>query len=139
MGAADDALVAYELAARAPKRASGNFRWAILPDGRYLMGENPEGAVRPADVDDPFWYAGDWPVRAQLTEAQLAAVRAAVERAPFTSARVAEEAPAKDGYLARLTLRKSSGTVVYVVEDAATDVHERWIAELARIWLPAHK
>jgi hypothetical protein len=133
---ADQLLVSYEYAVKPNKHASANFRWAILRDGRYLSSQNPEGAVRPLEVVDPFWYVGEWEPRAQLGDGDLARVRQRVESARLKTMRVAPERATTDGDLARLVLQTSHGLVRYEVEDQETDEHEKWIATIAEVFKP---
>ncbi len=132
----DQLLVSYEYAVKPDKHASANFRWAILRDGRYLSSQNPEGSVRPRDVGDPFWYVGEWQLRAQLSDENLAHVRQKVESARLKTMRVAPERASADGDLARLVLHTSRGLVRYEVEDQETDEHEKWIAQIASVFMP---
>lgn len=128
-------LVVYEYAAKPPRSASVNFRWAITREGVYLKSQNPSGVIRPTG-EDLYWYAGPWQEQKRLTPEELEGVLALVASCPLASARHLPQGSAANGDWSRLTVARPDGEVVVEVEDRADTSHEAWIAGLVALLMP---
>jgi hypothetical protein len=127
----DGALVRYEYGEKAARRAAASFRWQICADGRYLVQQNAEGAVRPDDADDVYWYDADWHEQTRLAPEQLAAVEA-IARDPGVGLGRHEAAGHPEGAWARLTL---PGGVIEVEDDVSPDL-EAVVGRILQVLLP---
>lgn len=128
-------LICYEYAAKQAKYAAVNYRWAIDDSGRFLRSDNPKTAIRP-DGEPIFWLQSEDRLVKQLSEEEMAKVRAIVASCPLSSGRRSPKQPVATGDLSRLSVAMPSGEVVFEVEDRCTDEGERFMAGLVQALMP---